>query len=68
VNDDLLERLLLRISEAAQLAGISRSMGYELARRGEWPVVAVGRSKRVPLEALRDWVRTNTSPTGPAAL
>jgi excisionase family DNA binding protein len=52
----------LRVSEAAEAPGISRSMGYELARRGEWPIVQVGRSKRVPYEGLRQWVNANTTP------
>ena len=63
-----LERLLLRVSEAAELSGVSRSMGYELARRGEWPIVQVGRSKRVPLDGLRQWILANTQMAGSTEL
>ncbi len=51
-----MEKLLLRVPEAAALVSISRSKGYELIASGEWPVVRVGRSVRVPVEALRAWV------------
>lgn len=51
------DRLLLRIAEAAELAGIGRSKAYELARSGEWPVVHIGRCLRVPADGLRMWVQ-----------
>jgi hypothetical protein len=47
------------LGTANRAMGISRSTGYELARRGQYPcpVLAIGRSYRVPtaglLEALR---------------
>jgi len=39
--------LLLRVSEAAQLLGVSRSAMYELVASGQVPVVRIGRSIRV---------------------
>jgi excisionase family DNA binding protein len=51
-----LERLLLRVSEAATLTGIGRSKAYELVASGEWPSVTIGRSVRVPLAGLRTWI------------
>jgi len=51
------ERIFLRISEAAELAGIGRSKAYELVAIGEWPSVHIGRSVRVPAEGLREWAR-----------
>ncbi len=48
--------LLLRITEAATRLGLSRSMVYELAQRGELPVVRIGRTMRVPSTALDEWV------------
>ena len=44
--------LLLRVSEAAALLGVSRSTLYQLIARGELRVIRIGRSVRVPREAL----------------
>jgi excisionase family DNA binding protein len=49
-------RLLLRVDEAARLCDVSRSYMYELIARGEIPSVTLGRSRRVPLESLRQWI------------
>jgi excisionase family DNA binding protein len=50
------DKLLLTPREAAQLLGISRSMLYELLRRGEIASVRIGRSRRVPRAALSAFV------------
>jgi excisionase family DNA binding protein len=47
--------LLLRISEACEVAAISRSKLYELIESGEVPAVHIGRGVRVPMEGLRRW-------------
>ena len=51
-----MERLLLRVSEAAVLLGIGRSKAYELVKAGQLPVVRIDRSVRIPLAALQTWV------------
>ena len=51
------EKLLLTVTEAAQLTSVSRGTGYELAASGVWPTVRIGRSVRVPRAALEEWVR-----------
>ena len=50
------EPLLLRVEEAARLAGVGRSLAYEKVSSGEWPSIVIGRARRVPLEGLRRWV------------
>ena len=55
-----MERLLLRPNEAAEVLGLGRSKTYELLASGDLPSVTVGKSRRVPLEALRAWVRDRT--------
>lgn len=57
-----MEKLLLRVSEAAELASVSRTTAYQLIASGEWPVVHIGSARRVPLAALRDWVEKHTVP------
>jgi excisionase family DNA binding protein len=46
--------LMINVSTAARALGLSRSTGYELARRGEFPcrVLHVGSSYRVPTAEL----------------
>ena len=50
-------RLLLTIREAARALEIGRSTAYELIAAGELEVVHIGRSSRVPIDALSDYVR-----------
>ena len=51
-----MERLLVRPEEAAEVLGISRARLYELLAAGVIPSIRVGRSRRVPADALRAWV------------
>jgi excisionase family DNA binding protein len=44
---------LLRVEEAAEALQMSRSKLYEMIASGEIPSVTIGRSRRVPAEALR---------------
>ncbi len=46
------EKLCYTIPEVAKLLGLSRNFGYELARRGEIPIVTFGKRKLVPKVAL----------------
>ncbi|MFC1968800.1 helix-turn-helix domain-containing protein [Chloroflexota bacterium] len=46
------ERLCITIPEAAKLLGLSRNFGYELARRGELPVIKFGKRLLIPRVAL----------------
>ena len=48
---------LLTIAETACELRISRSTAYELIAAGELEVVHIGRSARVPAEAIDDFVR-----------
>jgi excisionase family DNA binding protein len=51
------ERLLLTVVQAAAVLGIGRTAAYQLIRARELEVVHVGRSVRVPADALPDLVR-----------
>ena len=52
-----MEKLLLRPHEAAEALGLCRSKVYELIASGAIPSITIGKSRRIPLEALRAWVR-----------
>ena len=49
-------KLLLRPEEVAESLGLSRSRVYELLATNIIPSIAVGRSRRIPAEALQAWV------------
>ena len=50
------DRLLVRIPEAAERLGLSRSTLYELIGAGELRVIRYGRAVRVPVSELAAWV------------
>lgn len=54
------ERLLLRVPEAAEVLGVSRSHMYELIQEGRVPVVRLGASVRVPRAWLTQFVERET--------
>lgn len=58
-----MEKLLLRVAEAAEMASIGRTKAYELIASGAWPVVYVGAAVRVPVAGLRTWVEAQTQGT-----
>jgi excisionase family DNA binding protein len=51
-----MDRLLLRVGEAAETLGMGRSTVYELIAAGVLPAVKVGKSLRVPIEQLKAWI------------
>ena len=46
------DRATLTIEEAAAVLGLGRSAAYEAARRGELPIIRIGRRLLVPRIAL----------------
>ena len=51
-----MEKLVYSIQEVAELLGISRSYAYELVRKGEIPVLRLGKKRVVPKEKFTRWV------------
>jgi excisionase family DNA binding protein len=54
-------RLLIRVSEAAEMLSIARTKAYLLVQDGTLPSVRLGRSVRVPVDALRAWLSEQQS-------
>jgi excisionase family DNA binding protein len=48
---------LLTVPEAARVLKLSRSQVYLLCQRREIPTITIGRSVRVPLRELEEWLR-----------
>jgi excisionase family DNA binding protein len=51
------DKRLLTVDEAAQRLGIGRSHAYVYVLRGELESVKLGRSRRVPAEAIDEYVK-----------
>ena len=56
-----LEPLLLRATEVGKLLGLGRSKVFAMLAAGQLPAIRIGRSVRVPREALERWVREQTT-------
>ena len=50
------QRLLLTVCEAAEQLGIGRSLLYELLAEGQVESIHVGRLRRIPIDALADFI------------
>jgi excisionase family DNA binding protein len=51
-----MEKLLLRVPEAAAIASVGRTTAYQLIASGAWPVVRIGTAVRVHAAGLQAWV------------
>lgn len=58
-----MEKLLLTVAEAREVLNIGRSKMYELLNTGVIPSVRLGRSLRVPIVALQQWLDKQTLAT-----
>jgi excisionase family DNA binding protein len=54
----VIEPLTISVEDAARLLGISRGLAYEAARRGDLPVIRLGRRLLVPRARLLELVGT----------
>ncbi len=52
-----MEKSLLTIDEAAQRLSVGRSYLYPLVMRGQIISVKLGRSRRIPVAALEEFIR-----------
>jgi excisionase family DNA binding protein len=51
---------MLKVPEVAARLGISTSKAWELSRSGRLPIVRIGKSVRVPADALDKWIAART--------
>ncbi len=54
--------LLLTVEEVSEALNLSRSKIYELMAAGRLPSCAIGRTRRIPADALRRWVDAQVQP------
>jgi excisionase family DNA binding protein len=54
------EKLLVKVEEAANVLSVSRSQAYDMVRNGNLPYVRMGKLVRIPTDVLSEWVEKNT--------
>ena len=59
-----MEKILLKPAEAAETLGIGRTRVYEMLASGELPSIRIGRSIRIPVNALNQWVENQQNGNG----
>ncbi len=59
-----MERLMLKPLEAAEAIGMGRTAFYRLVKAGQIPACRVGKSIRIPVNALREWVEKQVGSNG----
>jgi excisionase family DNA binding protein len=50
------QRIVLTVEEAADRLGLGRTMVYALVRSGDIESIAIGRLRRIPVDALDEFV------------
>ncbi|HZQ58113.1 MAG TPA: helix-turn-helix domain-containing protein [Acidimicrobiales bacterium] len=61
INEEPATRLVT-VTEAGRMLSVSRSTVYELIGAGRLEVVHIGRSVRVPLDAIASYIKTLRRP------
>ncbi len=56
-----MDKLLLKVEDAADALSLGRSKTYELIQRGELRAVKIGRSTRIPVDAVREFAERQAS-------
>lgn len=56
-----MDRAFLNVDEVAEVIGLGRSKTYQLIAEGAIPSVHIGKSRRVPASALRQWIDERTA-------
>ena len=55
-----IEPMLISVSDAAKLLGVSRSKCYEMIAAGTLPHLKIGSDFRLPVDGLKRWVDEHT--------
>lgn len=50
-------RLAVKVPEAAKIIGVCDKTMYNLIHSDGFPVVWIGRTPRIPVDGLREWMR-----------
>ncbi len=59
MNDNVVEREWLAITDLQKILGIGSTKAYELVQSGELPAIRIGRSLRIHRRDLTEWAVRN---------
>jgi excisionase family DNA binding protein len=51
------QAMLIKVDQVAAMLSIGRTAAWELVRRGKIKSVKIGRTRRVPIVALQEYIR-----------
>ena len=60
LTDETNDLRCLKVMKVAELLGISRAQVYKLMEAGQLAYVKIGKSRRIPWEAIEELVQKNT--------
>ncbi|MEK4242052.1 helix-turn-helix domain-containing protein [Janibacter indicus] len=60
------EKLLMTVAEAAEALNVGKSAVYDLIRMNRLPSVKIGRLRRIPVSAVREYVAAVSDEWSPA--
>ena len=49
------------VAEIQRILRISRAMSYELVNSGAFPIIRIGKSIRIPVNAFQEWLVSNAA-------
>lgn len=52
-----MEKLTYNVREASEVLGISKSLAYEMVKKGELPVVRLGKRILIPINRLEEMIK-----------
>ncbi len=64
MNEDDNKKVLLTVADAAKRLSLSRTYTYELVMSGELESLKLGKSRRIPVKALDEFVETRRAQRG----
>lgn len=62
-----MQKLLLKVAELCEATGMSRSAAYSAITAGLIPSIRIGKSIRIPLVALNQWIEQQMHQQGAEA-
>jgi excisionase family DNA binding protein len=61
-----MEKVTMSVKELAAAMGVSLPKAYDMTEMAGFPVIRVGRSKKIPVDQFRAWLDAQCPVTAPA--
>ena len=61
-----MEKVTMSVKELAEAMGVSLPKAYDMTEMAGFPLVRVGRAKKIPIEAFQRWLNAQCPVTAPA--